>query len=186
MRIQILCITIIFTLTSFISLLAQGFQPPAKGKAVIYFVNFKKKDSFEYFHQDKYIGIIKKGGNYLRIECEPGEHLFWASAENKEFVTATLLEGGSYIVVCAAKMGMWSKRVKLTPIVEDDDLFLKSKILINENEPVKITESAIEVRNNELVDFIANIMDRYKNDWKNKYDFPIISPDMAISPDAMK
>ena len=179
-------IILIAALSGFTSLFAQGFQPPAEGKSVIYFVNFKKKDAFEYFLQDKYIGVFDKGENYMRIECDPGEHLFWASAENKEFVTTDLMEGGSYIVIGAAKMGAWSKRVNLTPITEDDELFEKARALINKKEPIVTPESKIELRNSELVEFIANIMDRYENDWKAKYDYPHISADMAIPADKMK
>ena len=36
------------------------------------------------------------------------------------------------------------------------------------------------------MEFIANIMDRYENDWKAKYDYPHISADMAIPADKMK
>ena len=185
MKTKILCIILIATLSGFSSIFAQGFQPPAEGKAVIYFVHVKKTQNIEYFHQDKYIGVFK-GKNYMRIECDPGEHLFWASEENKEFVTTNLLEGGTYIVIGENKIGMWSARVKLTPITEDDKLFKKARALINEKEPVVTPESKIELRNRELVEFIANILDKYENEWKDKEDFPHISADMAIPPDEMK
>ena len=153
---KVLTSILIAVLIGFSSLFAQGFQPPEEGKSVIYFVNLKKKDAFEYFLQDKYIGVIKKGKNYLRVECNPGENLFWASAENKEFVTTDLMKGGSYIVIGAAKMGAWSKRVDLTPITEDDELFERARALINKKKPIVTSESKIELRNTELVKFIEN------------------------------
>ena len=68
-----------------VSLSAQGFQPPAEGKAAVYIVRVSAYGgavSFEYFHGDKYIGIFK-GVNYLRYECDPGANLFWASSARK-------------------------------------------------------------------------------------------------------
>lgn len=183
---KVLTSILIAVLIGFSSLFAQGFQPPAEGRSVIYFVNLKKKDAFEYFLQDKYIGVIKKGKNYLRIECSPGEHLFWASAENKEFVTTDLMVGGTYIIICQAKMGGWSSRVKLIPITEDNELFEQAKALINEKGPIVMPESTIELRNSELVEFIDNIMEHYENEWKTKYNFQHISADMAIPDDKLK
>ena len=55
-------------LSGFISISAQGFQPPAEGNAVIYFArvsSYGGAASFEYFHLDKYIGVFK-GKNYRR------------------------------------------------------------------------------------------------------------------------
>ncbi len=182
---KILSIIVIGMLTLGSSLFAQGFKPPAEGKAVIYFVTVKRTANYEYFHKDKYIGVFK-GKNYMRIECDPGEHLFWVSAENKYFVTTDLREGDTYIVIVTSKMGMWSAGVKATPITEEHELFEKAQALINEEAPVVISESKIEQRNSELVEFIDNIMNHYEDEWKEKKDFPHISPDMAIPLDAIK
>lgn len=184
MKTKVSCQILIFLILGSSSLFAQGFKPPAKGKSVIYFVHIKKTSNIEYFLYDKYIGVFK-GKNYMRIECDPGENLFWASEENKEFVTTDLLEGGTYIVIGEAKMGAWSARVKLTAITENDKLFEKARALINDKKPVVTPQSKIELRNSELVKFIANIMNRYENEWKDR-DFPHISADMAISDEAMK
>lgn len=177
---KILCIILFAMSSCFSNLSAQGFQPPAEGKAVVYFTHVKKTNGREYFHQDKYIGLLVKGKNYMRYECEPGKNLFWASAENKEFVTADLMEGGIYIVIGENKMGMWSPGVRLTPISEKDEIFQKARALINEKKPIVTPESKIEIRNSELIEFIANVLDHYENKWKNTKDFPHISADMAI------
>lgn len=182
---KILCIVLIFTMSGFSSLFAQGFKPPTEGKAVIYFVSVKKTTNYEYFHQDKYIGVFK-GKNHMRVECDPGEDLYWVSAENKYFITTNLMKGGTYIVVVSTKMGMWSAGVRAIPITEKHELFEKACALINKQAPVIIPESLVEKRNSELVDFIANIMDHYNNEWKDKKDYPHISTDMAIPPSALK
>src|SRR5688572_4466904 len=116
----LLLIVIVFFIGSS-SVFAKGFQPPAKGKAVVYFVRVTSwggSSSFEFFHQNKYIGVFKKV-NYLRYECDPGEQLFWASTENKEFITADLKEGGSYIIIVDVIMGAWKPRVGFNPITYD-------------------------------------------------------------------
>lgn len=185
---KISCVILIVTLLGHSSLFAQGFQPPAEGKAVIYFVRVHKKGSainFKYFQQDKFIGKFK-GKNYMKHECDPGEHLFWASAENKYFVTANLKEGGVYIVAVEVKMGGFSARVKLTPITIGDELFIKAQEIVNENRPIITPESKIELENAELVEFIAEKLDLYENEWKEKKDFPHISPDMAIPAEKIK
>lgn len=96
---------------------SQGFTPPARGKAVVYFVPESKKGiaSFEYFHNDKYIGVFKKK-NYMRYECNPGQNLFWISTENKEFITADLQEGETYIVIVCMEFGWARVRVSAYPL----------------------------------------------------------------------
>jgi hypothetical protein len=185
---KVLSIILIGAFTMGSSLSAQGFQPPEEGKAVIYFVHIKKVGKIEYFHQDKYIGRVFDKKTYIRYECDPGENLFWASAENKEFVTANLLDGGTYIVLGQSIMGAWSARVRLTPITESSELFIKAQTLINDKPPVVVPESEIEQMNIKLNDreFIKNVFEHYENEWKGSIDFPHISADMAIPPEKLK
>ena len=171
------------------SISAQGFQPPAQGKSVVYFVrvsSYGGATSFEYFHQDKYIGIFK-GKNYLRYECDPGEQLFWASSENKEFVTADLKEGGSYIVIVDIIMGAWKARVGLDPLIADEtEVFERAKELINKKKPIVTPESKVKAMNEKLEDFIAEKLKMYNEVWKNEKNFKHISADMAIPIEKMK
>ncbi|MBC8320716.1 MAG: hypothetical protein H8E34_08340 [Bacteroidetes bacterium] len=188
MKTKLLVIITIIMLSSIFSLFAQGFQPPTEGKAVVYFVrvtHYGLAISFEYFHQDKYIGVFK-GQNYFRYECDPGEQLFWASTENKEFVTADLKAGGTYIVIVDVIMGAWKARVGLTPIsVNDQKLFERAEKLINKKKPIVTSEAKIENMNKKLNDFITEKLEKYNNDWKNDKNFKHISADMAIPPDAL-
>jgi hypothetical protein len=170
------------------SLFAQGFQPPAEGKAVIYFVRVSGWGgavSFEYFHGDKYIGVFK-GKNYMRYECDPGEQLLWASSENKEFLTADLKAGGTYIVIVDVIMGGWKAHVGLKPItVNDRELFERAKKLVMKKKPVVTSEEKIKKLNKKLEDFIPEMLSRYENEWKDKRNFRHISPDMAIPEDEL-
>lgn len=167
----------------------QGFNPPVEGKAVVYFVRVSSYGfavSFEFFHQDRYIGVFK-GENYLRYECNPGEQLFWASSENKEFLTSELRPGGSYIVVVDVIMGVWKGHVGMTPIsAADTDLFQRAKDVITSKAPVKITDAQIEKMNRKLSKFIPEMLDRYEKEWKQEHNFKHIAADMAIPEEAMK
>lgn len=170
------------------TLYAQGFQPPAEGKAVVYFTrvsSFGFAISFEYFHEDQYIGIFK-GKNYLRYECDPGTHLFWASSENKEFITAELEAGGSYIVIVDIIMGIGKARVGFDPITEDSEVFARAKELITSKPPVETPQAKIDQMNVKLRKFITEKLQTYETVWKHEKNFKHLSADMALSEGAMQ
>jgi hypothetical protein len=167
----------------------KGFTPPSPGKAVVYFArvtNYGKGVSYEFFDQDKYIGTFKKK-NYMRYECNPGKNLLWASAENKEFVTADLQEGGTYILIVNVVMGWGSARVGMNPITSaDTDLFNRAKELINSSDPIVTPDKKIADMNKKLEKFIKTKLDQYENEWKSTKNFKHISPEMAIPPESLK
>jgi len=91
---------------------AQGLKPTSDGKAMIYFVRptaFGAAIGFKYFHQDKFVAKVA-GKNYFVYELDPGKHLLWASSENKEFMTAELEAGGTYMIMVDVIMGFGSAR----------------------------------------------------------------------------
>jgi len=184
-----LAVTLILVIaTSFSSLLAQGFTPPEEGKAVVYFARvsiYGKPMAFEFFHQDKYFATLK-GKQYLRVECEPGEHLFWASTENKEFMTAELAANETYVVIVDVITGFFKPHVGLSPITaEDTDRFERAKELINKKEPEIFKEADIEKKNNKMVKFISEELEHYENT-KSEKEFRHLSADMAIAAGALK
>ena len=188
MKTKALCTFLVAVLTGFSSLFAQGFLPPSQGKAVVYFARVSSMGgiiSFEFFHQDKYIGVFK-WKNYLRYECDPGEQLLWASSENKEFVTADLKEGGTYVVICDIIMGMWKPHVGLAPITAADDRFQRAKELINSEPSVVMAKEKIDAMNVKLASFIQVQLKKYNEEWKGTRNFKHISADMAIPAEAMK
>lgn len=179
---KLFIITILLVLTGVYAVNAQGFKAPAEGKAVIYFTrvtSYGKPVGFEFFHQDKYIGVFK-GGQYMRYECEPGKHLFWASSENKEFLTAELEAGKTYIVMVDVIMGVMKAHVGLSPIDSDDsEKLAKAEKLINKKPPTITPEKTIEKKNKKLVKFIAKNLDRYE-EIKGEKNFRHLSLEMAI------
>lgn len=165
----------LIVLTSISFSFSQGFTPPSEGKAVVYFVRvtkYGKPTAFEFFHQDKYIGYLK-GYQYMRYECDPGTHLFWASTENKEFITADLEAGKSYIVMVNVIMGAMKARVGLAPLnFEDEDVWARVKKLVNKDEPFVTPDAKIEKINDKLSKkFIPEQLERYENEWKGEKNF---------------
>jgi hypothetical protein len=188
MKTKISFVLLIALITGSSSLFSQGFKPPAPGKAVIYFARVTKlwaANTFDYFHQDKFIGVTK-GKKYMRYECDPGQQLFWASSENKEFVTADLKEGGTYIIIVNVIPGAWKARVGFTLITADDERFIRAKELIDEQPPVVTPQKKIDEMNKKLATFIPEQLQKYNDIWKNEKNIMHISPDMAIPPEKMK
>lgn len=172
------------------SLCAQGFTPPAEGNAVIYFVrvsNFGGAASFEYFRDDRFIGIFK-GKNYMRYECPPGKSLFWVSSEDKEFLDCDLEAGQTYVVLVNIEMGAWKANVGLEPITPENEDFPRVKELVKSEPPVitspekiKDTEAKLKERR-----FVENILERYESEWKNSKHTKKVTREMSIPADKLQ
>lgn len=79
---------------------SQEFQKPHEGKSLVYFVRYGGAVAlidFRYFDGNKYLGKIS-GRNYFIYECDPGEHVFWLAAENKEFIKGELKPDATYVI----------------------------------------------------------------------------------------
>jgi hypothetical protein len=185
MKTKVFCLVLALALSSS-AIFGQGFKPPAKNKAVIYFVSAKKRlITFEFFHYDKFIGELEKL-NYMRYECDPGQQLLWASSENKEFLEANLEAGKSYVVKVETREGFWRLNPRFTPINAEHAFFAQAAALIKSKAPYNIPEAEIKARQLKLTEFIANILDLYKTDWKNKQEILVLTPNMAIPEEKMK
>ena len=97
---------------------AQTISPAPPDKAVVYFVRASGLGvliNFTYFDSTRVIGRFN-GPKFLRYECEPGEHLFWARSENKDFVKAQLEAGKIYVIDVIPVMGAIKAGVSLIPV----------------------------------------------------------------------
>jgi hypothetical protein len=164
---------------------AQGLTAPAEGKAVIYFARVSSYGAlipFDFFDGNRFIGDFA-GKKYLRYECDPGEHLFWASSENKAFMTAQVEAGNAYVVVVDVVMGIGIARVGLSPISSTDKVFPRAKELIGKKAPVTMSEDKIRSENERLAGFIQEKLSQYESKWKNELTIKHLSPEMAIDSD---
>jgi hypothetical protein len=145
---------------------ANEITPPSEGKAVIYFVRTSSTGiliNFSYFDKDKFIGKFH-GHGYFRYECEPGEHIFWAKSENRDFITANLEAGKIYFVEADAKMGGLKARVELMPVnpAKDTKLMNIIEYMVNKREPEIFTADYLQTENEKWKDDIQKGLDRYQ------------------------
>jgi hypothetical protein len=182
-KIKTLMIVLVATCAT-LPVFSQGFTPPADGNAAIYFVrvsDYGALVSFEYFHQQEFIGIFK-GKNYMRFEYPAGEHLFWASSEDKEFLKCDLKAGETYVVLVNIEMGAWKARIGLEPVLVTNDDFDRVKKVIQSKAPIVTPEAKLKSTQKSLDErgFTKEMMERYETEWKNAKNTKTISQDMFI------
>jgi hypothetical protein len=186
MRIKVLYLGLSLALSGLMAGYGQGFQPPNEGKAVVYFVSATKKlIPFELFYNQQFIGEVEKM-NYMRFECDPGQQLFWASSENKDFLNATMEAGKSYIVMVEMVSGFWRLNPRLCPIWPGHAYFDMASKLIREKAPYNIPQQEIQDRQAKMTEFIANVMVHYETEWKLTNDVKTLTGEMAIPEEDLK
>ena len=140
----------------------QGFTEPSQGKAAVYFVRWSSAGavySYEYFHHDQFIGEFK-GKGYIRYESEPGEQLFWAASSNKQFITAHLEAGKSYII--DVETGMYGA-ILFRPISsKNKSAFKKCKKTILTSEPITFTMAELNDGQKKYHDLIVNELNYFR------------------------
>lgn len=145
----------------------QGIKPAPKNKAVVYFVrpsSYGLLINFSYFDSTKFIGKFK-GPNYIRYECEPGIHLFWARSENKDFIEADVEEGKIYFIEAIPITGAIKAGVQLVPINPRDPKVMKQVMnLVNKKPSESFTVEYLESETKNLQDLIVRGIDLYKKE----------------------
>ena len=119
---KLLIVSLAALLLNTVAASAQTVEPPAPGKAVVYFVRPSGLGlliNFSYYDSAKFIGKYN-GPKYMRYECKPGKHLFWATSENRDFIDAELEEGKIYMIEAVPQMGAVKAGVKLVPVNPKD------------------------------------------------------------------
>lgn len=122
-KILLFFIALFFTTSAF----SQEFKKPSPGKALVYFVRYSVNGqafNFKYFDGDKYLGKAN-GRNYFTYECEPGEHLFWVSGNNRDYIKGNLKADATYIVRLRTRDGFFGAIVGLRPVSTSDERMLQ-------------------------------------------------------------
>lgn len=171
---QFICCFALFTFS-------QGVEPAPEGKSVIYFVRPSGTGfaiNFSYFDSDKFIGIFA-GKGYIRYECDPGSHLFWARSENKDFVEAEVEAGKVYFIEAVVQMGWVKAQVVLQPIDPKNAKKMKPLLkLINKKAPEIMTEDEIKIESENFQDVILRGLSNYKEDKESGDTFKILEKSM--------
>ncbi len=168
---------------SIVPSLAQELKTAPEDKALVYIARISGLGAainFKYFIGDRYIGKFNDA-NYIVLECEPGEHLFWASSENGSFLPASLEAGKVYVIEAEVKMGGMKARVELTPLNKDDQKTMdKSKKLIAKKQPFELDQAKTESEGVELKDFIDESLQRYKTKLEKGEEFATLESETSF------
>lgn len=142
------------------SAFSQEFKQPSEGKVLVYFVRFSGIGAlinFKYFNGEKYLGKMS-GVNYFTYECDPGEHIFWAAAENRNFAKGDSKANATYIIEVLPTMGAFKAAVRLHPVAPDNIKALsKVKKILS-----KRSESYLVDQEKDMAFFIKTGMQRYQ------------------------
>ncbi len=159
--------TIIFFAILTSSVFSQGISLAPADKAVVYFARPSALGfaiNFSYFDSAKLIGRFN-GSKYIRYECEPGKHLFWARSENRSFVKAELEAGKIYFLKADPRMGALKAGVNLIPVNPDNPSEMKNIIKIIEKKPAEsFTEQQLADDVRDLKDAIDRGLAKYQED----------------------
>lgn len=146
---------------------AQAVLPAPEGKSVVYFVRTSSlgfANGFAYFDSTKFIG--KFGApKYLRYECKPGHHVFWAKSENVDFVDATIEGGKVYFIYVDVDTGVEKPIVHLQPVdPKNRDVMARILKLMNKKSPVVIDPDDLAADAKEYKSEIRKALSQYTTD----------------------
>lgn len=107
----------ILIIGSMLSVSGQELKKPSKGKALVYIMrsnNLAAGLNFRVYDGDIFLGALPSKA-YFTYECDPGEHLFWAASENRDYVEANLEADKTYVIDLRAKFGLVIAAVGVEP-----------------------------------------------------------------------
>ena len=154
----------------------------ADEKATVYFVRASSLGAvinFALFDGEQVIGRIN-GMKYMRYECDPGKHLFWARSENKSFVEAELEPGKTYLIDVIPQMGGIKAGVALMPVDKSNYKLKRIQKLVSKKEPVSFDANELAKLQSKFTDVIERGMSRYEKRKAKDGTIRILSSDMTI------
>jgi hypothetical protein len=170
----------LFILTSIPSI-AQEIPDAPTDKAVVYFARTSSLGfaiNFVYFDSLQAIGRFN-GPKYMRYECEPGKHLFWARSENKDFVEADLEAGKIYFIEVEVKMGAIKAGVELSPVDPKDTKTMDKILKLVAKKPSEtFTKEELETETKNFDDVVVRGFSKYNEDKQKGKAIKILSKTM--------
>jgi len=157
----------------------QPIVKPSQGKALVYLTrsNGAMMVNFRVYDKNLFIGSLVYG-NYFLYECEPGQHLFWAASENRDFVEANLEADKVYVIDLEARIGAFVAAVALVPQNPKEKKHRKKlyKTVKNETSIIKL-ESQLSSEGKETN--IEAALEKYKElKASNSSKIMVLTPDM--------
>lgn len=178
----------LFVLLSIICGNGQSLKVPSEGKALVYITRSSSFAAgslrFRVFDNETFLGALPPSAYFL-YECDPGQHLFWAASENRDYVEATLEANKVYVIDLRAKMGLVTAAVGVEPYSPDDETHVKrlKKVLTKHVE----ANVASKDRTLEKEDNIAKAMEAYQRIKDDEYSkIKKLLPDMNFEDSDLK
>lgn len=160
---------------------SQEIVAPTNGNAMVYFARINGTGAlinFKYFDGDQYLGKFS-GLNFAGYECEPGEHIFWVSAENRDFIKADLLPNKAYVIEVKPTMGAFKAAVKIQPLIPSDPKQMKRlNRLLDKRDVLSFDEKRDPKEAEDLSFFITNGLEKYERDVEKGVEIPMLKPEM--------
>ncbi|MGB1210078.1 MAG: hypothetical protein ACPG41_01560, partial [Lacinutrix venerupis] len=147
---------------------AQILEKPSENKSMVYIMRSNDLGgslNFRVYDNEKFLGALPSRA-YFTYECDPGEHLFWAASENRDFVEATLEANKTYVIDLRAKIGLVITAVGVEPYSPDNKRHVKrTKKVLRKHINAKTVK---ENRTEEKKENIAKAMEAYNRIKDNK------------------
>lgn len=142
----------------------QSIDKPSEGKSLVYILKTGAGMllNFRVYDKDQFLGAIPSG-KYLVYECEPGEHLFWAVSENRDYVEANLEPNSVYVLNAEGQMGAFIASVSLRPLKPTEFRDKKTFYQVIKND----TKIPYQPSQDTKTENIAKAMEKY-NELKSK------------------
>lgn len=151
-------------------------------KAIVYFVRANGLGvliNFTFFDGEKVIGRFN-GPKYMRYECNPGKHLFWARSENKSYVEADLNAGSIYLIDVIPRLGGIKASVKLIPVDKRRYRLKKIQKLLSRRDSETFSDSELESLQREMNGVIVRGMKKYNKLKKKGRKILQLLPEMTV------
>ncbi len=164
-------------------LFSQDFDSNSKDKSTVYFVRASGLGAlinFTYFDGEKPIGRFN-GPKYMKYECDPGKHLFWARSENKSFVEANLKAGGIYLIDVLPTMGGLKAGVILIPVDKNNHRLKAIQKLVTKRESESFDGLKLNDLQNKMSKVIVRGMKKYNRIKDKGGKVPQLTSEMTVN-----
>jgi hypothetical protein len=148
-------------------LVSQEIPPAPADKAVVYFVRTSGLGfAINFSYLDSATLIAKANGtNYVRYECNPGNHIFWARTENRDYVEAELEPGKIYFLEAVPTMGAIRAAVQLRPVDPSNaDVMKRIFKLMNKKKAETPSPEELKKESEEMQEVITRGLEKYKEE----------------------
>lgn len=159
---------------------SQGIQPPAEGKSVIYIVNVMLGFGETRIYDGNSLIEIFKDKDYIRYECEPGEHLFLGlDGSGNDFFTTDFEANKIYLLSMRSveTSGFQSPEFNLFDKTSVNEA-AKILAIIDENVPNESGDKLLEKTAKKLDKRARKALIRYETKLKNKRKYIHFSKEM--------